>query len=282
MTRRCDDRAPMRPGTLPRGNPGLPAKTLAHGLRSGVSRRRCISFTLIELLVVIAIVALLVALLLPALTHARAQALVIACMSNVRQIGVAVQMYGNDNDDYVPESYWCGVTSLYKYPPCFGATSVTTTGLGLLYQDDYPTLKANYLENALSMRDPANGDSEITSTGLGATTSSSAYFGEYCYRYFYKLPSSIWMPESRRLGEGNPRWALASCQWYAMLPYNNRPPSYHNVSGDPYYNVLRLDGSVSDYTDDDGSLAYFGDNTRFGINEWNIAWWEIQGFYDGP
>ena len=63
------------------------------------------AFTLIELLVVISIIALLIAILLPALTAARRTAKTMACTSNLRQIGLALQMYANDHDDFLPYAY---------------------------------------------------------------------------------------------------------------------------------------------------------------------------------
>ena len=59
-------------------------------------------FTLIELLVVIAIIAMLAAILFPVFSRAREKARQVMCMSNLRQLGMAWEMYAQDHDDTYP------------------------------------------------------------------------------------------------------------------------------------------------------------------------------------
>ncbi len=79
-------------------------------------RPRSAAFTLIELLVVIAIIAILAAILFPVFAQAREKARQAACLSNSKQIGLALLMYLQDYDEALPAPDWGAVPAGYTGP----------------------------------------------------------------------------------------------------------------------------------------------------------------------
>lgn len=107
-------------------------------LRAGTGRKA--GFTLIELLVVIAIIAVLAALLLPTLTNAKRKAFQTGCISNLRQTQAALQMWVDDNNEWLP--------------PGQGSTFGLWDGQYAVYSDTYNKALPYYLSTYLGYHAP--------------------------------------------------------------------------------------------------------------------------------
>ncbi len=82
----------------------LKIKSTVYVPSNGICHYRNLAFTLIELLVVIAIIGILAALLLPVLAASKQRALTAQCLSNLRQIGLGMNMYADEANGLYPES----------------------------------------------------------------------------------------------------------------------------------------------------------------------------------
>jgi prepilin-type N-terminal cleavage/methylation domain-containing protein/prepilin-type processing-associated H-X9-DG protein len=127
--------------------------------RAGVSR---VGFTLIELLVVIAIIAILAAILFPVFAQAREKARQASCLSNEKQIGLAVLMYVQDYDEATPPAY-----------------IAVSTGSGYYLQASWRYLTYPYNKSTQVLQCPSNPNNKVTTSagddaGIGIKLSYSA------------------------------------------------------------------------------------------------------------
>jgi prepilin-type N-terminal cleavage/methylation domain-containing protein len=107
----------------------------------GYDGERGRAFTLIELLVVIAIIGILTALILPALGRAKEAARSAACISNLHQIGVAIQLYVQEHQNRLPfmNDEYPGVTNSYPGPEVALANELGTTNVLKCISDSWPS-----------------------------------------------------------------------------------------------------------------------------------------------
>ncbi|MHB1307612.1 MAG: type II secretion system protein [Limisphaerales bacterium] len=159
---------------------------------SGDAGKGSRGFTLIELLVVIAIIAILAGMLLPALSRAKSQASSTLCRSNLKQIGLAIFLYADDNNDHLPFAWWYNAS------------------LDSADSNNFQTLVIPYVAK---------------SNFSSSTNTDSSDFAKNVFRCPDRMRENHWRLYKNYPGFGNP-WKIS----YAMSQYTliGYPPSVNS------------------------------------------------------
>ena len=220
-------------------------------------------FTLIELLVVLAVISVLASLLLPALSRAKESARRIACLNHLRQLGLAMQMYVNDN-----EGRYCPRTHPVRWPHRLH-----------WYAPDLKLLRC-----PTDVAEPATGNADPTLWPADAAPRSYIYnaWNDY-YRSFY--PAGEWRQivssNGHAIREADIREPSETC----VLGEKQPDSSHWYLDYERFEDITQLDqsrhaggrragsgqggGTGSNYAFADGSVRF----VRFGRTVWPINLW---------
>ncbi len=225
------------------------------------------AFTLVELLIVIAIIAILAALLLPALASAKEKSKRIACISNLRQLGIAIHTYASDWNGKIPYGPKAPPFSNPSdfYPSTGAPTSLISlqdgdlVGLGLLL-NPYLSFQSKVLF-CPSSDQPFDSDAELGKVGLYQAQSS------YYYRHggntllhdtpaFTDSPAHLQLDNLGDNRNGQPIRALAVDTIFLCPPdlatFGVKPSTHHHQRN---ADILFADGHVVARQNDDGRFT---------------------------
>jgi prepilin-type N-terminal cleavage/methylation domain-containing protein/prepilin-type processing-associated H-X9-DG protein len=232
------------------------------------------AFTLVELLVVIGIIAVLVSILLPALGRARQSAKTVACASNLRQIGLAIQMYANDTKGWFPSA---GPNRDFRLAAGGPALSwperlVLQRVVNFHVDDARWTSGGNYPVAGRGMFQCPNwgqgvyerGSTRIDSRGYGMNPFVSPDFSSNPYQAgFIKLhrllkDKVVLVDGYMRLGGANPQWMATN------VPFQNWQGIWVNTPNGSEYGIFLRHNNGANYLFPDMHVEWSGEHHKTG------------------